>query len=75
MLKLETFEPTAQNVGKVIARFKSRELPRMNRLHDYYCNQHEIENRVMDSFKPNNKLAHDYCRYITDTTSGLWVSM
>lgn len=75
MLKLETFEPTAQNVGKVIARFKSRELPRMNRLHDYYCNQHEIENRVMDSFKPNNKLAHDYCRYITDTTSGYFMGV
>ncbi len=75
MLKLETFEPTAYNVSRVVDRFKSKELPRLERLYDYYDNQHAIERRVMDSDKPNNKLAHDYCRYITDTTSGYFMGI
>lgn len=75
MLKLETFEPTAYNVSRVVDRFKSEELPRLERLYDYYDNQHAIEQRVMDSNKPNNKLAHDYCRYITDTTSGYFMGI
>lgn len=75
MLKLEIFEPTAYNVGRVVDRFKSKELPRLERLYAYYDNQHEIERRIMDSDKPNNKLAHDYCRYITDTTSGYFMGV
>lgn len=75
MLRLESFEPTANNVTKIIDHYKSWELPRMNRLYEYYDNQHEIQNRVMEEGKPNNKLAHDYCRYITDTTSGYFMGI
>ena len=74
-MKLETFEPTEKNVSKIVDRYKSAELPRMERLYEYYNNQHSIENRVMESGKPNNKLAHDYCRYITDTTSGYFMGI
>lgn len=75
MLKLESFEPTAYNVGRVVERFKSHELPRMERLYQYYNNEHAIRGRTMDSHKPNNKLAHDYCKYITDTTSGYFMGI
>lgn len=74
-MKLESFEPTEKNVSKIVDRYKSAELPRMERLYDYYNNQHSIEDRVMESGKPNNKLAHDYCRYITDTTSGYFMGI
>lgn len=75
MLRLESFEPTPHNVDKVISLFKARELPRLNKLWDYYDNQHAIAQRVMESNKPNNKLAHGYCKYITDTITGYFMGI
>lgn len=75
MLRLESFEPTPPNVAKVIDRFKAIELPRLNKLWDYYDNKHEIEQRPMDDNKPNNKLAHGYCKYITDTITGYFMGI
>lgn len=75
MLRLESFDPTPLNVAKVIGRFKACELPRLNKLWDYYDNQHAIGQRVLDSNKPNNKLAHGYCKYITDTITGYFMGI
>lgn len=75
MLRLESFEPTPHNVDKVISLFKARELPRLNKLWDYYDNKHAIEQRPMDDNKPNNKLAHGYCKYITDTITGYFMGI
>ncbi len=75
MLRLETFEATPHNVAKVIDIFKACELPRLNKLWDYYDNKHAIEQRSMDSNKPNNKLAHGYCKYITDTITGYFMGI
>ena len=59
----------------MISLFKARELPRLNKLWDYYDNQHAIEQRPMDDNKPNNKLAHGYCKYITDTITGYFMGI
>ncbi len=75
VLRLETFEATPHNVAKVIDIFKACELPRLNKLWDYYDNKHAIEQRSMDSNKPNNKLAHGYCKYITDTITGYFMGI
>lgn len=75
MLRLESFDPTPLNVAKVIDRFKACELSRLNKLWDYYDNQHAIGQRVLDSNKPNNKLAHGYCKYITDTITGYFMGI
>lgn len=75
MLRLESFAPTPLNVAKVIDRFKACELPRLNKLWDYYDNKHAIEQRPMDTNKPNNKLAHGYCKYITDTITGYFMGI
>lgn len=51
---------------KLIRRFKSRELPQFQEKERYYRVQTKILNRSMTEGKPNNKLAHGFCRYITN---------
>lgn len=47
------------------------EVGRINRLKSYYDNHNDILNRVMnDPTKPNNKLSHPYCAFITDMAVG-----
>lgn len=75
MLRLDSFEPTADNVAKVIELFKINELSRLNQLWAYYDNVHQIGDRVVDDGKPNNKLAHGYCKYITDTITGYFMGI
>lgn len=51
---------------KLIRRFKSEQIPRFIKDEDYYKVKTEILNRTMTDGKPNNKLAHGFCRYITN---------
>lgn len=51
---------------KLIRRFKSEQVPRFKRCEDYYRVQTQILQRMMTDGKPNNKLAHGFCRYITN---------
>ncbi len=51
---------------KLIRRFKSEQVPRFIRNQGYYEVKTEILNRTMTDGKPNNKLAHGFCRYITN---------
>lgn len=47
------------------------EADRVNKLKDNYDNHNDILNRVMkDTTKPNNKLPHPYCAFITDMAVG-----
>lgn len=75
MLRLESFEPTPANVAKVVDLFRGHELLRLNQLWDYYDNVHKINSRIMTDGKPNNKLAHGYCKYITDTITGYFMGI
>lgn len=51
---------------KLIRRFKSEQVPRFVKEQRYYEVKTEILNRTMTDGKPNNKLAHGFCRYITN---------
>ncbi len=51
---------------KLIRRFQSEQVPRFKRCEDYYRVQTRILQRTMTDGKPNNKLAHGFCRYITN---------
>ncbi len=51
---------------KLIRRFKREEIPRFRKAQRYYEVKTEILSRTMTDGKPNNKLAHGFCRYITN---------
>ncbi len=51
---------------KLVRKFKAEYIPRFNRCQGYYKVQTDIEKRTMTDGKPNNKLAHGFCRYITN---------
>lgn len=51
---------------KLVRRFKSEQIPRFIKAQRYYEVKTEILNRTMTDGKPNNKLAHGFCRYITN---------
>ena len=51
---------------KLIRRFKSGQMPRFMKAQQYYEVKTEIVNRTMTDGKPNNKLSHGFCRYITN---------
>lgn len=51
---------------KLIRRFKREQVPRFIRNQRYYEVKTEILDRTMTDGKPNNKLTHGFCRYITN---------
>lgn len=58
-------------VVSLIDRYKKNELPRLNRLYDYYLGETDIKKRVMaDPSKPNNKIVNPFSSLITDTIVG-----
>ena len=68
-------ELTLDLIKKYIDLFKAQELPRLKTLKRYYKAKNDtIVNRTFeDDSKPNNKLAHAYAAYITDTLSAYMV--
>lgn len=61
-------------IKKIIDSFKLNDLPRLQRLEDYYLAKNEILHRVMvDPSKPNNRIANPYASYITDTLTGYFM--
>ena len=62
--KEQVLEP--EFLTKLIARFRSEYVPRFKKDQEYYEVRTEIFGRVMTDDKPNNKLAHGFCRYITN---------
>ena len=51
---------------KLVERFKKEYVPRFIRDQKYYEVETEILKRTMTDGKPNNRLAHGFCRYITN---------
>lgn len=61
-------------VKKIIDNHKQYEMPRLQKLEDYYLAKNEILKRQMvDSTKPNNRIANPYANYITDTLTGYFM--
>lgn len=51
---------------RLIGKFKAEYIPRFDKCQEYYKVRTDIEKRTMTDGKPNNKLAHGFCRYITN---------
>lgn len=58
---------------ELIKKFKSDDIPRFQKLQDYYKVRTEILQRVMESGKPNNKLAHGFARYIANMATSYFM--
>lgn len=65
---------TSQQLKEAIRKHKL-ELPRLQKLYNYYVGKHEILNRVLpDPLKPNNKIVTGYPTRIIDTAVGYFAS-
>lgn len=58
---------------KLVAHFKSTEIPRYEKMEKYYRVKNEIMNRPMDSGKPNNRLAHGFAKYISNMATSYFM--
>lgn len=64
----------AELISALIKRYRINEVPRLEKLKNYYIGQSDVKNRVMsDKEKPNNKIANSFGAYITDTVTGYWL--
>lgn len=61
-------------IRRVIRKHQQTDVPRLKKLKDYYMNKADILRRVQDDeSKPNNKIAHPYAKFITDTFTGYFM--
>lgn len=67
-------EINATLISALVKRYTINEVPRLQKLKNYYIGQSDVKNRVMsDKEKPNNKIANSFGAYITDTVTGYWL--
>ena len=67
-------ELTPELIKKLIDKHNQTQIPRLKKLDDYYHTKNKILTRlVADDNKPNNKVAHPYASYITDTLTGYFM--
>lgn len=65
---------TNEVIKRMINKFKQTEIPRLNKLYNYYLDKNAVLLRTQeDETKPNNKIAHPYAKYITDTFTGYFM--
>lgn len=67
-------ELTPELIKKLINKHRQNQVPKFCKMDDYYHAKNEILRRVMaDETKPNNRVAHPYASYITDTLTGYFM--
>lgn len=66
-------EPTAKLVKKIIKKFRTEDLPRLQKLEQYYQVQNDILGRQLNPEKPNNRIAHGFAKYITNMATGFFM--
>lgn len=69
--KEQVLEPAF--LTKLIRRFKQEYLPRFEKDQKYYTVETEIHKRTMADGKPNNRLAHGFCRYISNMATSYFM--
>lgn len=67
----QVLEP--QFLTKLVDMFLSREVKKFKKLGRYYRSKNDILNRTMESGKPNNRLSHSFCRYITNMATSYFL--
>lgn len=77
MLKLKLSKDqdlTPELIKKIIEKYQQTKVPRLENLDRYYHTKNKILDRIIkDDSKPNNKVAHPYASYITDTLTGYFM--
>ena len=69
---IESLTPEA--IRALIKKYKAEEVPRLQRLKNYYDGNSDIKKRTMsDTSKPNNRIDTNFCGYITDTVNGYFL--
>lgn len=64
-------ELTPMKIGEIINAFKTRELPKLEKYHNYYLgNQEILRKTVNDDTKPNEKVVSNYMYEIVNTYCG-----
>jgi len=63
---------TEKQITKIIETFAAQ-IERFGRLKRYYNNNNAILGRAMTGSRPNNKIAHSFCRYIANMASGYFM--
>lgn len=67
-------ELTPELIKKLINKHQQNDVPKMIKMDKYYQTKNKILERTMaDETKPNNKVAHPYASYITDTLTGYFM--
>ena len=65
---------TYSKVKSYVSKFMTNEYTRLSKLDRYYRNDNDINRRVFeDTSKPNNKIAHSFADYITETNVAMFV--
>ena len=66
---------TNDYIAKLIQDYKTTELPRLNKLYDYYLGKTDIlKKTTKDPSKPNNKVVSPHSKYISDTTTSYFIA-
>lgn len=75
MLKLSKDQQLSPElIKKIVNKHQTTVVDRMELLNKYYNTKNVILNRIQqDDSKPNNKVAHPYASYITDTLTGYFM--
>jgi SPP1 family phage portal protein len=73
MIKLDNVEGlTGKQIEKIISS-AAGERERFGKLDKYYKNDNAINSRTISGGRPNNKLSHCYCKYITNMATGYFM--
>ncbi|EJU21177.1 phage portal protein, SPP1 family [Peptoanaerobacter stomatis] len=75
MIYLSEFEVNEINIKKIIEKYSSSELLKLEKLSEYYKNNNEITNRSMKKDAPNNKLASAYAKYVVKMQTGYFIGI
>ena len=68
-----SLEMTVERMDAYIKDFKKQELPRLNKLAQYYLGNQKIMQRTATYGKPNNRIVHPYGNYIVDINVGYFL--
>ncbi len=64
------------DIISIISKFETTEYMRLSKLERYYKGDHDIKyKKVSSEYKPNHKLTTNFCKIITNTTSGFFMGI
>lgn len=64
---------TPELINALIQRFKLKEVPRLNKLFQYYKGEQEIMQRSRGEGKPNNRISNPWARFISTTATSYFM--